>query len=303
MRRLCTSTAAPTALARLLGNFEVRTAAQSYRTTITPDWMQGQTTYGGLSAALCLEGARRALSGDGAVELPPLRSALICFVGAAGGPVDVDCNILRRGKGMSFVEAAVLSDGKDGKATATTGTFAFGAPRLKSNVEALRLMTLPPKSLPPPEECSSIFSGFPSPGEGVLFPPIFTQHTESMLASGPKPGSAASTADQYVWVRWKGANVATGGAGPDVSPDVSLLALADVIPPASAALFAALAPVSSVTWQVNLIDAEPRSFDGGYFLMRTRAEHAKHGHTSQDMELWGPDGIVAISRQSVAIYA
>ena len=91
MRRLCTSTAAPTALARLLGNFEVRTAAQSYRTTITPDWMQGQTTYGGLSAALCLEGARRALSGDGAVELPPLRSALICFVGAAGGPVAVAC--------------------------------------------------------------------------------------------------------------------------------------------------------------------------------------------------------------------
>ena len=56
--------------------------------------MQGQTTYGGLSAALCLEGARRLLGEDAL----PLRSANITFVGAAGGDVDVNASYLRRGK-------------------------------------------------------------------------------------------------------------------------------------------------------------------------------------------------------------
>ena len=49
--------------------------------------MQGKTTYGGLSAALCLEGARRLLLEDGG-SLPPLRSASVAFVGAAGGEED-----------------------------------------------------------------------------------------------------------------------------------------------------------------------------------------------------------------------
>ena len=38
------------------------------------NWMQGRTTYGGLTAALLLEAARR-----GHADLPPLRSAMINF--------------------------------------------------------------------------------------------------------------------------------------------------------------------------------------------------------------------------------
>jgi hypothetical protein len=54
---------------------------------------QGRTTYGGCSAALCLEAAKRLLRdqrhSSGAAELPPLRSAQVAFVGPAGGDVQV----------------------------------------------------------------------------------------------------------------------------------------------------------------------------------------------------------------------
>ena len=38
--------------------------------TLPPDWLQGRTAYGGLSAALCVQAALRAHP-----DLPPLRSA------------------------------------------------------------------------------------------------------------------------------------------------------------------------------------------------------------------------------------
>lgn len=47
--------------------------------TITEEWMQGRTTYGGLSAALCLAGTLSAHA-----DLPPLRSAQVAFIGPAG---------------------------------------------------------------------------------------------------------------------------------------------------------------------------------------------------------------------------
>jgi acyl-CoA thioesterase len=50
-------------------------ADQSSRVTVPEDWMQGRTTYGGLTAALCLKAALP-LAGD-----RPLRSAQIAFVG------------------------------------------------------------------------------------------------------------------------------------------------------------------------------------------------------------------------------
>ena len=58
-----------------------------------------------------------------------------------------------------------------------------------------------------------------------------------------------------------------------------------------------------MTWHLNLLAAQPQPFESGHWLLRTRAEQAHHGYSSQDMELWGRGGLVAVSRQCVAIYA
>ena len=260
---------------------------------------QGQTTYGGLSAALCLEGARRLLSEAqpaGAAPPPPLRSATISFVGAAGGAVDVDASVLRQGKAVAFVNSVLLAEGKrGGKAAATSGTFLFGAARPQSSVDARLLLAPPPPALPGPESCGALFGG-------GWTAPVFTQHFEARLAAGALPGTGAPTADLFVWVRHEGADEQSGRVD-SVAGEVALLALADMLPPAACSLFPHEAPVSSATWHINILAAAPRPYPGGWWLLRTRCEHAHHGYSSQDMELWGRNGCAAVGRQCVAIYA
>ena len=53
-----------------------RPTADGFVATIPAEWMQGRTSYGGLSSALALEAARKL-----ADDLPPLRSATVNFVG------------------------------------------------------------------------------------------------------------------------------------------------------------------------------------------------------------------------------
>ena len=59
-------------------------------TTIPEDWRQGRTTYGGLSAALCVAGALRAVPG-----LPALRAAQFVFVGPPTGGLRISATVLR----------------------------------------------------------------------------------------------------------------------------------------------------------------------------------------------------------------
>ena len=62
-------------------------------THIAPEWLQGRTAYGGLSAAIALASAKA-----GYADLPPLRSAQIAFVGPLSGDVTATPALLRRGK-------------------------------------------------------------------------------------------------------------------------------------------------------------------------------------------------------------
>ena len=77
--------------AALLAGAEPREGG--FDVAIPPDWHQGRTAYGGLSAALALESASR-VGG----EMPPLRSCQVGFVGPLYGPVDVRARVLRRGR-------------------------------------------------------------------------------------------------------------------------------------------------------------------------------------------------------------
>ncbi|MGD9799873.1 MAG: acyl-CoA thioesterase domain-containing protein, partial [Parvularculaceae bacterium] len=54
------------------------------RGRVADNWLQGRTVYGGMTAALCLEAAQRAVPG-----LPPLRSAQVSFIGPAEGDLEI----------------------------------------------------------------------------------------------------------------------------------------------------------------------------------------------------------------------
>jgi len=244
-----------------------------FTVTATDDWRQGRTLYGGIAAALCLAAVEQAFPG-----LAPLRSAQISFIGPAAGAVRLRPERLRQGKSAGFYGCDLL--GEDG-GVATRAVFCFGAPRESAMA---RLAAPAPGDIPPPEACTA----YP---EGVG--PTFRQHFDMRHAKGDWPLSGGEP-DIWLWARHKDAAVG-GGAAP-------LLALADAPPPA---LFGALrAPliISSMTWMLDVLDAEAAQAPG-WKLMRSTAETITEGYSAQAMSLWGADGrAVAVGRQSIAVF-
>jgi hypothetical protein len=98
----------------------MQAADDGYSITLPDDWLQGRTAYGGLSAAVCLEAARRAFPG-----LPELRSAQFAFIGPATGVLRLAPRVLRQGKSTVF--ASVDLEGDNG--LAARATLCFGAQR------------------------------------------------------------------------------------------------------------------------------------------------------------------------------
>ena len=105
--------------------------------------------------------------------------------------------------------------------------------------------------------------------------------------------SGSKEIEHYIWAR----NRDTAAAG-----ITALLGLADMPPPAVLPMFEEFAPISSMTWMLNFLVDTPQTQDG-WWLMRSAAEHAKDGYSSQDMQVWNTDmEMVITGRQNVAIF-
>lgn len=243
-----------------------------FTVTIPDNWMQGRTTYGGLTAALSLEAILKSFP-----DLPPLRSAQISFIGPAGGQVEVAPTLLRQGKSVTFAGADLIG----AKGLAARSVFAFGADRPSRFDEN----HMPTPDLPDPEECEIFLP------EGMG--PPFAEHYEQYLAKGGRPMSGSSAHDHFIWVRHRDRQALSISA---------LLALADMPPPAMMPKFTEPAPVSSMTWHLNFLSAAPVT-DDGWWLLQSRAENASAGYSSQDMLVWNYKMQPVIAgRQSVAIF-
>jgi acyl-CoA thioesterase len=251
----------------------IRNDNGAFAVNIPEDWMQGRTTYGGLTAALSLEATLRAFP-----DLPPLRSAQVSFIGPAGGDVVISASMLRRGKSVTFAGADLA--GASG--LAARSVFAFGAARASAFGRAY----MPAPKLPSPEDCGPFMPDGPWPA--------FAQHYDTRLARGARPVSGSSEHDHFVWVRHK---------DKEASSIAALIALADVPPPAVMPMMKTPAPLSSMTWIANLLTEAPRTRDG-WWLLELRADNAGEGYSSQDMLAWNRDGEPVIAgRQSVAVFA
>ncbi len=249
-----------------------------YGYVITDNWMQGRTTYGGLSACLCLDAVYKEYS-----DLPPLRSAQITFVGPVNGEVSVKIEVLRRGKSVANVHARLSNEHGIG----TEVVFTFGASR-QSRLDADYTEQV---KLVAPEDAAPFF--------GPHGRPVFTENFDCRLVEGDRPMSGSSKHDMLMWVRYNEDGMSTGER---TNPYSSLLAIADMPPPAVLPMFEEFAPISSMTWMVNFLD-EPTNSDSDWWLLRSTAENAKDGYSSQNMLVWDANGrLVVTGRQSVAVF-
>lgn len=261
-----------TPLSQLLAAIQPIPSGWSAR--VGEDWRQGRTLYGGISAALCVEAALRRFP-----DLPPLRSAQFSFIGPATGDVSMDPTMLRAGKSTMFIAVDMMGD--DG--LAARAILCFGTKRASS----LAFAALPMPAVPRPEACSPLFPE----GRG----PNFAQHFDVRMAAGERPFSAAPVPDYTLWQRHRDAAAPRG--------PVSLLALADAAPPAATIMAATLAPLSTITWTIDMLDDVPAD-DDGWRLTNSRADWVRDGYSSQSMNLWHSSGIVLMAAtQYVAVFA
>lgn len=236
-----------------------------------PDgWTQGRTLYGGMTAALCAQAALRRFG-----ELPPLRSAQFAFTGAAAGRLRFEPQMVRQGRSSAFVAV----DGSAEGGPVARAMFAYGAERQSQVAHD----TAPAPDAPRPEDCPPFFE---APRGG------FFQNFEMRLAAGKRPLSGGEAPRFSVWARH------LDDAG--VDPIVSLLAMADSLPPAAMVVFPAPAPISTVTWSLDILQPVEA---GEWRLLSSDSEQAADGYSLQAMSLWSAEGRrLAVGRQTVAIF-
>lgn len=240
-----------------------------WQTTVPDGWSQGRTAYGGLSSALALHVAQRS-----DVDLPSLRSAQIAFIGPLSGVISLRAERLRRGRNAAYVQVDVSGDAGLG----LCAMFVFMA-TMASSIDH---RTGQRPDCPPPTPAEPTSFGIPAVA--------FTQNFEFI----DRPDATAPT----VWRRWVRLRDRAG-----LDPAVELLAIADCLPPAALRLIGRPAPVSSMTWLVNLLMPVPKTTEG-WWLLDARTDHASSGYSSQKMAVRNTDLTpVADQMQGVAIFA
>ncbi|MDB5703901.1 MAG: TesB-like acyl-CoA thioesterase 1 [Sphingomonas bacterium] len=241
-----------------------------FRATIPADWLQGRTSYGGLSSALALHAAQACEP-----DLPPLRSAQVSFIGPLSGEVSVTATRLRRGRNAAFIQADIVSEAGLGY----RATFVFMSDQ-PSRIELDGRLETHHR---PPAPDATLYTG---PDE------FFTGNFNFLDLKEEATGDAE-------WLRWARLRAFAG-----LDPMVHVMAVADALPPAAFKLLGKQpAPISSLTWIVNLLTPTPTTTDGWWLLSAT-SDYARNGCSSQTMMIWNADGQpIAQGMQSVAIFA
>ena len=251
-----------------------RQSDQSIDAHIPESWMQGRTTYGGLTAALSFQGAL------GLVDDIPIRSAQVAFVGPVGGDVKIVPKLLRRGKNTAFVSVDIVGE----TGIAAQSIFAFGARRDSS----LHFDDMPKPDSRAPEEIESFFaSGMPRPG--------FSQNFDMLLATGGRPISGSKEKSVGLWMRH---------VDPEAPQDATaILAIGDAPPPAAMSMLAVPSRISSMTWMAEFMTDEISTDANGWYFAQHTAQLAKDGYSSQSMRLWNRDGEpILVGRQTIAVF-
>ena len=231
---------------------------------ISESWLQGRTAYGGASAAVALHAVKAAIP-----DLPPLRSAQIAFVGPLAGQLDASPILLRRGKNSAFVGCDVTCE----EGVGLRALFLFMASR-PSSINFVDLAA-------PAVELGTFRADPERLPQGFL---RNFEMTDWQFGNG--------TVQR--WIRLNERD--------NLDPEIELLAIADGLPPAAMTLAKGWGPISTTTWQLNLVTDAPTTTDG-WWLLEAKTLQAAHGSSSQTMTIWNRNGEpVATATQSVALF-
>ena len=244
-----------------------------YRATIDEAWNLRPLPQGGIVTAVAVRAMEIELAHD---EQRP-RTLHTTFVGQVEhGPVDIEVEVLRRGRSMSQARASVVNPGA-GAGHLTTCV--FGAER-----RGFAFTDVRPPDVPPPLACPSYRDPVPDEWVEHTMPvPFWQQLVESRNAIGHPPWEdyLPDRAERAMWYRFDDPPVLGDGR---LDP-LAVIVLADTMPGAvgervgrqEAAWFA-----PSVDLTVHLL-GDCRST---WLLAHNRARFAGDGYASAEATLW-----------------
>jgi len=249
-----------------------------YEAEIDDAWNLRPLPQGGVVTALALR-AMAAELGESGQRLRTLHTTFAAQV--TDGPVEIEVELLRRGRTMSHLRSEVRNPGA-ARGHLTTGI--FGASREGFDFTDLR----PPPDLPRPDECPS-FRDPPPPGVPEFEPmPFWERLVEGRPALGLAPWEEGDRdrAERAQWYRLDDPPWLDDGT---IDP-LSLVVLCDVMP---GAVGERLGPQERM-WFAPSVDLTVHLFSdcrSPWVLGHNTARHAGDGYASADMALWdfGPD--------------
>ncbi|MEQ9075843.1 MAG: thioesterase family protein [Sandaracinaceae bacterium] len=250
---------------------KVSVGEEGLRCDVPEGWEQGRGAFGGLGIGLALRALER--------EEPerPLRALTAELPGPLlAGPATIETRALRRGTGLSSLEATLSQEGE----VKVRVTGLFGVARAEDVAFS-----------PPAPEVTPWRDVPPLSGEAL--PPRFARHFQYRV-TGPPPFSAGDEARASGWIQFTEPLDAWGGA--------ELAALADAWWPSFFARLDGFRPMGTVTFTLQLTEAA-RDLDPTQPLYyRARSDVASAGYVSEHRELWTPDGrLVALNPQTFVV--
>jgi acyl-CoA thioesterase len=255
------------------------------RLQLPRSWAQGRSTFGGLQAALVLEGMA-ALVADASVAGEPVRRARslqISFVGPVQDAAELELELLRHGRSATIVRASVRAGGPANE-VCTSAIGCFAAAR-ESKIEQ---PAAPCPHMRGPEGLISL-----PHVEGVT--PSFLRHYELRWATGGPPGSGLPGGEFHGWVRSREHVV---GVRPSW-----IAALVDAWPAPALQTRRTMIPASSLNWTLDFPDEDLAAASDEWWAFAVETDHTRDGWSHTRARMWSPNGkLVATSSQLVAVF-
>lgn len=243
--------------------------------SIPNTWTQGRTGFGGLSAALIYSKMLTLVDSDHS-----LRSFNLSFCGPlmAEENFSIEVEELRSGKTISNVYARIKQNGK-----LCISAQAVFAKVIESNIE---INDFEAPQLPPVDK------GFKL--EGGHFPE-FMQHFDLHLVDGDLPFSQSKQPRIGGWMRFK--------EKPEQVRAEHIMALIDTWPPTTISCLSAPAPLSTVSWNLKLVQPLSQLQAEDYLGYKAEVDYSRDGIGYTRADIWGPKGeLIAISEQTIIVY-
>ena len=243
----------------------------AFRAFVGEEWNCPIVPHGGLMTATTVRAMTAALDQPD----QSLRSVTTVFAAQVqAGPVDIDVDVLRRGRSISQVSATARTPGNDAGHTTLA---VFGAPR-----DGYEFTDLEPPVVPPPDECPSFRDPLP---EGIVrdMHMNFWDYIEGRPASGHPPWEpyVPTSSERAAWYRFDEPPMLDDGR---LDP-LAVLTMCDTMPGAVSERTGYrdhfyIPPSCDLT--VHLLgDARTE-----WVLAVNRARFAGDGYASTEMEIW-----------------